>query len=354
MRQTKSDSLRKESKPVTLADIAAMAMVSNQTVSRVINNHANVSAKTRARVLAAVNQLGYRPNNAARALVTGNSKMLGLLALDMPSMSGLASQYAIERSARDNGYYITIATMDEIRPSSFLHAVEWLRRQAVDGLLVVAPTYDANEALEKIADELPLVVIEGDPDSPFATVSVDQVSGAKAATEHLLSLGHQSVFHVGGPTGWRQTDERILGWRLALESYGVDAPMPLSGDWSAKSGYELGQTLAMIPELTAIFVAADRMAFGAIRAFAEKGRRVPHDVAIVGFDDIPEAAFYCPPLSTVRQDFQEVGARALELLLMQIESGKRSDINVTIGCDLIVRESSLPQPYDFEDRTDRL
>ncbi len=323
-----------------MSDVAAMAKVSYQTVSRVVHEHPNVRSTTRSRVLAAIDILGYRPNSAARALVTGSSHTLGILALDTPSSTGLVSQYAIEQAARDAGYYVSIATIGKIDPSSFLNASKWLLSQSIDGLLVIAPTYSANEIMSNIANELPLVVVEGDPDTGFTTVSVDQASGANEATEHLLSLGHSTVFHITGPSDWRQTDERISGWRQALESRGAEINIPMSGDWGSKSGYEIGRTLAKIPELTAIFAASDRMALGAMHALIERGRRVPEDVAVVGFDDIPEASYFNPSLTTVRQDFREVGARALCILLGQINSGAKTVVNEIVDCTLIVRESS--------------
>lgn len=333
-------STHERKRPVTMADVAELAMVSYQTVSRVLHDNPNVHNATRARVQAAVIQLGYRPNSAARALATGRSMTLGIVALDTPTSSGLPGMYGIERKAREEGFFVSVASLGEISSASVRKATERLVGQGVDGLLVIAPVYSANEALADIASDMPLVVVEGDPETDVATVTVDQVSGAEDATRHLLSGGPETVFHIAGPRDWRQSDERILGWRRALESARAEVTVPLSGDWSAKSGYELGNIIAQVPGMTAAFIANDQMALGVICALQERGRRVPDDVVIVGFDDIPEAAYFNPSLSTVRQDRTAVGARALDLLLRQIESGTRSSEKVYVECELIIRESS--------------
>ena len=308
-------------RPPAITDVAKLANVSYQTVSRVLNEHPNVRDSTRARVLAAIEQLGYLPNNAARSLVTGRSKTLGVLALDVADWSGLTTLYGIERAARAAGYYVSVASLDAVDRTAVREAVARLTEQSVAGLLAIAPIDTANDALTALPSDLPAVAIEGDPESQIATVTVDQVTGARAATEHLLELGHETVFHLAGPLDWMQTQARIEGWKAALSDAGAELTMPLNGDWSAQSGYETGRMLARMSELTAVFVANDQMALGLLLALRERGLSVPDDISVVGFDDVPEAAFYQPPLTTVRQDFQEVGRQGLSMLLEQIESG---------------------------------
>jgi len=333
---------RSHSRPPSITDVAELASVSYQTVSRVLHNHPSVRESTRVRVLGAIEQLGYRPNNAARALVTGRSRTLGVLALDVADWAGLTPLYGIERTARAAGYFVSIGSLDAVDRTSVRQAVDRLAEQGMAGLLVIAPIENASDALTVLPSDLPVVAIEGDPESQVATVTTDQTSGARAATEHLLELGHETVFHVVGPRDWMQTQERIAGWRAALEAAGAEVTMPLSGDWSAQSGYEVGRMLARIPELTAVFVGNDQMALGLLRALRERGLSVPEDVSVVGFDDVPESPYYDPPLTTVRQDFQEVGRQGLELLLDQIEAGSRSVERRVIGCELVVRSSTGP------------
>jgi DNA-binding LacI/PurR family transcriptional regulator len=168
---------------------------------------------------------------------------------------------------------------------------------------------------------------------------VDQRAGAAGATRHLLSLGHKTVWHLAGPADWQDAEERIVGWRSALEAAGASVPPPLRGDWSPRSGYAAGEQLLETPNLTALFVGNDQMALGVLRRFHEAGRQVPRDLSLVGFDDIPEAAYLTPPLTTVRQDFAELGKRCLELLISQIE-GADQPMRSLVSPELVVREST--------------
>lgn len=329
-------------RPPAMTDVAALAEVSYQTVSRVLNNHPSVRDSTRARVLAAIDQLGYRPNYAARSLVTGRSQTLGVLALDVADWSGLTALYGIERTARNAGYFVSIASLDAVDRTSVQRAVDRLSEQGMAGLLVIAPVEAASDALTALPTDLPVVAIEGDPSGLVASVTVDQLSGARQATEHLLELGHETVFHVAGPRDWMQSRHRIDGWRSALNDAGAEVPMPLSGDWSAQSGYEAGKLLARIPELSAVFVSNDQMALGVLLALGERGLSVPGDVSVVGFDDLPESGFYSPPLTTVQQNFQEVGRASLSLLLDQVENGAPGGEHQVVETRLVVRSSTGP------------
>jgi DNA-binding LacI/PurR family transcriptional regulator len=172
--------------------------------------------------------------------------------------------------------------------------------------------------------------------------AIDQFTGARRATVHLLELGHRTVWHIAGPGGWPEAADRVRGWRSALESARAPIPPLLEGDWSARSGHELGLRLVHHPDVTAIFVANDQMALGALRALHEAGRRIPQDVSVVGFDDIPEAPYFTPPLTTVRQDFDEMGRRGLRLLLDTIERPGAPPAHHEVAPELIVRASSGP------------
>ncbi len=327
-----------------MADVARLAGVSHQTVSRVLNRHPSVRQTTRLRVLAAIEELGYRPNPAARALVTGRSRTLGLVTLDTTLTGPVATLYGIERAAREAGYFVSVVSLRSIERGSVQEALARLAEGAVEGTIVIAPLTSAGEALAGVSTDRPLVVVEGDPQADLAVVTVDQFAGARAATAHLLELGHRTVFHVSGPLEWIEARARVAGWRAALEDAGALVMPPLSGDWSARSGFDAGRTLARIPEATAVFVANDHMALGVLRALHEGCRRVPGDVSVVGFDDIAESGYYAPPLTTVHQDFDELGRRSLALLLEQLDSGERRPRRVVIPPALVVRESSGPPP----------
>lgn len=330
-----------------MTDVARVAGVSHQTVSRVINDHAGVRPATRVRVQAAMVELAYRPNRAARALVTGRSGLVGVVAVNTIEHGPASIVAGLEHAARAAGYFLVIASVSEPQRDSLSEAVDRLVLHGVDGLVVLAPLASAEAVLADLPDAVTVVVVEGDAHGRYATVNVDQAGGARLAVEHLLGLGHHGVWHVAGPRSWWEASRRLAGWQEALAAAGIQAPPHLSGDWSARSGYDAGQMLARIPEVTGIFAANDQMALGVLRALHETGRRVPDDVSVMGFDDIPEAAYLTPPLTTVRQDFDEVGRRALQLLLDQLVSdadATPAPVSVTVPASLVVRASTGAAP----------
>ncbi len=324
-----------------MADVAQQAGVSHQTVSRVLNGHPNVRPKTRASVLAAIRDLGYRPNVAARTLVTGRTNVLGVISFDTTLYGPASMLYGFERAAHP-GYSVAIASLARFSRSSLSEAVERFLGQAVDGIIVIAPETNAVEALTALAIDIPLVAVGCGTRAPLPSVAIDNLSGAAQATRHLLDLGHETVHHIAGPDSWLDAQERVEGWRQALRSAGAPEPGLLLGDWSARSGYELGHRLAAMPEVTAVLCGNDQMALGLLRALAERGRRVPGDVSVVGFDDVPEAAFFLPPLTTVRQNFGELGRRSLHLLLDRISGEGGRQPTLPIEPELVVRASAAP------------
>ena len=327
-----------------MADVAAAAGVSHQTVSRVINGSESVRPETRERVLRAMRELDYRPNSLARALVTGRSRTLGVVSFDTTLYGPASTLFGIERAAHAQGYFVSIVSVTSLDRDLVLGAVEQLRGQGVDGILLITPQQSAVEAVLHIPRDLPVVAVEAGPAEAVPVVEVDQRAGAAAATRHLLELGHRTVWHVAGPEDWLEARQRVDGWMAALEEAGADPPPLLSGDWSARSGYELGKRLAGVRDVTAIFAANDQMALGILRALHEAGRDVPGELSVVGFDDIPEAQFFTPPLTTVHQDFNEVGRQSLMLLLEEIAAPERSSARVVVPPRLQVRESSAPPP----------
>ena len=326
-------------------DVARLAGVSHQTVSRVLNEHPNVSEQTRLKVRAAIADLGYRPNRTARALVTGTSKVIGVVAPNTALYGPASMLAAFEQAAQANGFAVNVGSVRSLDERSLADAVERHLDQRVAGLVVIAPVVSAGPALARLPDDVPVVTIDGDPERPSTLVTVDQVAGARAATEHLLAAGHATVWHVSGPADWFDAAGRVRGWELALRDAGAELPPLLTGDWSAESGYRNGKLLARLPEVTAVFTANDHVALGLLRALSEHGRRVPEDISIVGFDDVPQAAYYSPPLTTVRPDFDAVATAGIELLLAQIESGTTElGERRTIAPTLIERDSVAPPP----------
>lgn len=327
-----------------MTDVARLAGVSHQTVSRVLNGHPNVREQTRLRVRAAIAQLGYRPNKAARALVTGKSQLIGVIAQNS-SLYGPASLLgAFESAAAEAGFTVSLRRVKVLDRASIASAIEHHRDARVAGIVAIAPTASANEALADVPAGVPLVTVDGDPLRATPLVTVDQSAGAFDAVQHVLEAGHSTVWHVSGPPDWFDSAGRVRGWQQALEAAGAEVPPLVAADWSAASGYRAGQMLARMPEVTAVFAANDHLALGILRAMYERGRRVPHDVSVVGFDDVPEAAYFIPPLTTVRPDFGAVARETLELLLAQVTDGEVGETQRTIAPTLVSRESVGPPP----------
>jgi DNA-binding LacI/PurR family transcriptional regulator len=327
------------SRPPVMSDVARLAGVSHQTVSRVLNDLPNVRAATKERVQQAIEELGYRRNLAARALVTRHTRVLGVVSFDTTLFGPASTVHGIEDAARQAGYFMSIVSLKEITRASVRDAIGYLTTQGVDGIVVVAPQREAVEALSSVPDDLPAVAVEGGRARGMPIVSVDQLGGAGAAVQHLLDLGHQTVVHIAGPSNWLEAEGRIEGWRQTLVEAGRPTPDLLVGDWSPRSGYEVGHALPA--DTTAVFVGNDQMALGLLRALTERGLSIPRDISVVGFDDIPEAEFFGPPLTTVRQDFTAVGRHSIELLLDQLGTdhsarGRRA----VVPAELIVRAST--------------
>jgi len=323
-----------------MGDVAKLAGVSPQTVSRVVNSREYVGGNTRERVLTAMRELSYRPNRAAQALVTGRSKTLGVISIDTVAFGPASVLLGLERAAHAQGYVVSVARLASLERGSLIQALEQLQRQSVEGILLNAGRDGITHELDRLPIDVPLVAVEDTPEAMVSIVAVDQVAGAAAATRLLLHLGHRNVSHIAGPRDWASARKRIEGWRAALESAGVAVAPPLFGDWSVRSGYELGRRLAQDSAVTAIFAANDEMALGVMRAMFEAGRRLPQDVSIIGFDDHPFARYLTPSLTTVRQDFEEIGQRGVGLLLDAIRGVDESAVRAAITPELVVRDST--------------
>jgi DNA-binding LacI/PurR family transcriptional regulator len=329
------------SRPPVMADVAQRAGVSHQTVSRVLNELPNVRQSTKDRVLQAIEELGYRRNLTARALVTRHSRVLGVVSFDTTLYGPASTLHGIEQAARGAGYFVSIVSLKAITHDSVREAIGYLASQGVDGIVVVAPQRQAAQALSSVPDDIPAVAVEGGRARKVPVVSVDQVGGARLAVEHLLELGHRTVWHIAGPADWLEAEGRIKGWQAALAAADRELPELLTGDWSPRSGYEAG--LKLPADATAVFVANDQMALGLLRALAERRIKVPKQVSVVGFDDVPEAEFFGPPLTTVRQDFTLVGRHSIDLLLEQLDTDRPvRRRRVVVPAELITRSSTAP------------
>lgn len=325
-----------------LEDVADVAGVSHQTVSRVINNHPNVSKATREKVEAAIAGLGYRRNTAARSLVTRRSQTIGVLASELSQYGPANTLLGVEHAARNAGYFVSIAALREVSREAISDAVGHFLDQAVDGIAVLVPHAETLQALDELNIPVPVVAVGSLGNSAVSGAMVDQRAGARLAVEHLIDQGHRRIAHVAGPPGWTDGAERAGGWREALTAAGLADDLLVEGDWSAGSGYAIGRALAAERSATALFVGNDQMALGVLRAFAEAGVRVPDDVSVVGFDDQPESGYFSPPLTTVRQDFEELGRRCMDIMLKEIEAD--AGVSSTVVTPVLVARASTAPP----------
>ncbi|KOG30408.1 transcriptional regulator [Streptomyces resistomycificus] len=330
-------------------DVARLAGVSQKTVSRVFNDEPYVSADVRRRVLDAAEQLGYRRNNAARALASGRTRSIGVVSLGTALYGPASLLIGVERVVRDTGYALRVVNTMEGDPAGVAGAVDSLLDQGVDGIVISEPIDEADaDGQASLRADVPVLVL-GAPSPVTAPTVLTAGDGAdlmaRTATQHLLDLGHVTVHHLAGPHRWYAARDRLDGWRTTLTAQGRDTPPVVEGDWSAASGYRAGRELAEDGDVTAVFAANDDMAIGLIRALAEAGRRVPEDVSVVGFDDIPVAAYVTPPLTTVRQPFDAVAQEGLKRLVHTIENPDADPLPPSDPpVDLIVRSSTAPPP----------
>ena len=328
----------------SMADVARVAGVSAQTVSRVSNGHDSVVEETRNRVLAAMKELGYRPNSAARALKHGEFRTLGVILFTLSTTGNVRTLEAIASSAAEEGYAITLLPVAMPTQTGVRGAFTRLGELAVDGIIVIMEVHLLDAATVSLPPHVKVVVADSDAGDRYSVVDTDQVGGTRLAVQHLLDLGHATVWHLAGPQSSFAAQRRTATWRAVLEASGREVPEPVRGDWSADSGYRAGLRLAADPRCTAVFVANDQMALGLLRALNEHGRRVPEDVSVVGFDDIAEAGSFFPPLTTVHQDFAEVGRRCVAGVLRQIRNEAPEQGTTLVATRLVLRRSTAAPP----------
>lgn len=344
-----------------MMDVARLAGVSHQTVSRVLNDHPSVRETTRERVLAAMRELDYRPNRLARALVTSRSQLLGVITSGSAKWGPMSTLIAIEEAARASDYAVHVRTVRsavaddggarlagvgdpvEVGAGARDGAADWAAdgaaagaseaaavmadaliafdTQPVDGVVVIAPRVSTVTALADISSRAPLLLVAAgvEPSERFDAVGVDQRAGARAATRHLIELGHRRIGHLAGPSDWFDALERRRGWQEELAAAGLPAGPVWEGDWTAEVGYAVGRSIAADPSRpTGLVVANDHMAMGVLRALGEAGLEVPGDVSVTGFDDIEGTGFLRPPLTTVRQDFEALAGVVMARLLPRL------------------------------------
>ena len=320
-------------------DVARLAGVSHQTVSRVINDLPNVRPATRARVEHAIAQLRYSPSPAARALVTRRTRTIGLVTPGVPDYGPTSIATHFNFAARAARYSVDTVSAVDPDPAAIKGVVEGLLRQRVDAIVLIVVDIGVLEVVRGLDLSIPLVAATATPRRNPHIVSIDQYRGARSAVRHLAELGHTRILHLAGPTRAPDALERIRGWRDELAERRLEIAEPRHGDWSAESGHRVGLELDIAPG-SAVFVGNDHMSIGLLSALRERGLRVPEDVSVVGFDDVPEAGYLYPPLTTVRQDFSTLGELIMQKVLIAVEEPDSVTEDTPIPTHLIVREST--------------
>jgi DNA-binding LacI/PurR family transcriptional regulator len=329
-------------RPVSIRDVGKAAGVSYQTVSRVINDHPSVTEKTRELVLAAIRDLGFRPNQAARALAGGSITSIMVLTSNTTLYGYASTLMGIEEEARINGLSVCITVLDSSSTVDVQAVIERIYQPHV-AVIVIAFDLAGEKVLAAMPEGITAVAAvesrsAGD-DKSGTLVWLDDRAAARSAVRYLLDLGHPTVHFVELPTSTGNS-QRTKGWREALEKAGITPPRPLSGGWDSMSGYRAGQILAQDPEVSAVLCGNDDLALGVMFAFRENGRSVPGDVSVIGFDDMPQSAFLSPPLTTVRLDFAGLGRDCVSLLRSLLDPSVPQTAPVARPCELIVRQSS--------------
>ncbi|RPE02821.1 LacI family DNA-binding transcriptional regulator [Candidatus Pantoea deserta] len=324
------------SRAITLDDVARLAGVSYQTVSRVLNHSPQVSPRTRAKVEAAMQQLNYVPNRVAQQLAGKTTRTLGLATSDLALMAPAQIASAVQQRASRAGYHLVIAMRSH---HSVADTVNELLAQRVDALMINLPLAASEaEQIQTLCGSKPVIFMDVEPEAKVAQCQYSNACGARAAVEHLVALGHRQIGLLNGPPQAISAQRREAAWREALAAHQLTPFCVLQGDWSAQSGYQalLRQLPDRLPQ--ALLVANDQMALGAMRALHQHGVAIPAQISVTGYDDTAESAWYQPPLTTVRQDLHALGEQSVEMLLAQLDG--RAPPTRSLEPELVLRETT--------------
>jgi LacI family transcriptional regulator len=338
-------------KRVTIRDVAAASGVSHQTVSRVINDRPDVAEETRRRVQQVIEELRYQPSAIARSLIQQRSFALGVVTAGLEYIGPSRTLNGITKQAEEMGYTLLLKELSSFDTNDVQSLLDSLRARQVDGIIWAVPEVGHNRDWlhdQRLELSVPMIFLTMQARPDLSVVSIDNYTGVRTAMEHLLVQGYRHIGHVAGPLDWWEARQRKAGWQNALLEAGIQVTDHhwAAGDWSSESGEQVvHQLLGGYPEMDALFVANDQMALGVLQVAWRKGLDVPGDLAIVGFDGIPESAYYWPPLTTVYQDQQKLGSTAVRELVRIVEASQQSETvvepkTITLQSQLIVRESS--------------
>ena len=334
-------------KRVTIKEVARVAGVSTQTVSRVINARPDVAANTREHVQTIITQLGYRPSNIARSLIRGQSSSLAVVSYGISFYGPSLLLAGIQEAAEQAGYSLMFKVLSDSETYDAENILQDILSYHADGILWAVPDIGQNrdwiqQALPNFS--IPIVFLNGQPRPNLVTATIDNKYGGCMATRHLIEQGRQNIGIITGPMAWWEARQRELGWRQALAENGhvVNESYIANGDWSPGSGERcIRMLLEWHPEMDAVFICNDQMALGAMKVAHQMGQQIPQDLAIVGYDNIPESPYFTPGLSTVRQGITEMGHRGVKRLLEMINNGDHTLPPIVLQPELIIRESSV-------------
>lgn len=332
------DAPPRTARPATIYDVAAAAGVSHQTVSRLLAGFEGIRPETRAKVTQALEALDYRPNTTARSLKSGRSHLIGALTHEASEVGPSRIAEAASAAAREAGYVLDLISLDMRNPHAIEEALDQLTQHALAGVLALASTDEMVSALADVDFRVP-VHLEIEPDDP----SSFSETGIAELVAHLAGLGHRRFLHIAGPANWSSARGRQHAYETAIAQRGLISEGVRHGDWSAASGYDAVGALGAAPQATAVIAANDQMALGAMLALKERGLRIPDDVSVVGVDDIPESAYFDPPLTTLHNDFDTTGRHAVRTLLALID-GSAPPARSPRPPMLVPRRSSGPAP----------
>lgn len=326
----------------TMFDVAKHAGVSHQTVSRVLNDLPGVAAATRVRVQQAMAELNYAPSPTARAMARRKSGSIGLIQAGRPDYGPSSAALGFNEAAREAGYAVSQASMRALDADALTQAVHRLVLQRVEAIVLISGEREGVAVLRGIDAGVPVVAVASEDEPGMHRVSFDQFAGARLATEHLIGLGHRRIAHVAGPADSMDAAERRRGFAAALADHALEQRAPLVGDWLAASGHAAGRELLAEGWATAVFVGNDQMSLGLLAACHEAGLDVPADLSVVGFDDIPEAAYFTPALTTVRQDFDTLGRDIMATVVDVLRDESSAPDRTARVPELVVRASTSP------------
>jgi DNA-binding LacI/PurR family transcriptional regulator len=339
---------------ITIYDVAKKAGVSRQTVSRVLNNRQDVSAETRKRVQEIIEGLSYHPSAIARSLSRQKSFIFGVLTAGLKYIGPSRTLSGITSKAEELGYGLLLKELASFSANNVHPLLQWFQSHQVDGIIWAAPEIEDNrnwlvDLLPEI--DIPIMFLTMEKWEGVSIASIDNYLGARMATEHLISLGKKNIGHITGPLDWWEARQRKLGWEASLSDAGhkLSPIMWAEGNWSSRSGKTaFTELVEKFPGMDGLFVGNDQMALSVLQTAFELGKKIPDDLAVIGFDGIPESEFYCPSLSTVNQNQNELGCIAVEELVRLVEKKLMADDviepkYITIKPELIIRQSSQAQ-----------